>query len=58
VPADAKSEPRAESPTPRRYEFGSTEDFQLLQAMNHLKGLPVEVAKKSESIAATAAGKR
>ncbi|MFN9775608.1 MAG: S41 family peptidase, partial [Burkholderiales bacterium] len=27
-------------------EFGSTEDYQLQQAMNHLKGQPVQVAKK------------
>ena len=27
-------------------EFGSAEDFQLQQAMNHLKGQPVQVAKK------------
>ncbi|MFZ5540648.1 MAG: S41 family peptidase, partial [Pseudomonadota bacterium] len=36
----------------RRYEFGSADDFQLKQAMNHLKGLPVEVAKSRESVAA------
>jgi len=39
----------------RRYEFGSAEDFQLKQAMNHLKGLPVETAKAREAVAATAA---
>jgi carboxyl-terminal processing protease len=39
----------------RRYEFGSAEDFQLKQAMNHLKGLPVETAKARESVAATTA---
>jgi carboxyl-terminal processing protease len=27
-------------------EFGSAEDYQLQQAMNHLKGLPVQVARK------------
>jgi carboxyl-terminal processing protease len=37
-----------------RYEFGSAEDFQLKQAMNHLKGLPVDTAKARESVAATA----
>ena len=26
-------------------EFGSTEDFQLAQALNHLKGLPVKLSK-------------
>jgi carboxyl-terminal processing protease len=31
-------------------EFGSNEDYQLQQAMNHLKGLPVQVARK-ESVA-------
>ena len=37
----------------RRYEFGSADDFQLKQAMNHLKGLPVETAKTRESVAVT-----
>jgi carboxyl-terminal processing protease len=32
-------------------EFGSAEDFQLQQAMNHLKGQPVQIAKK-EAVAA------
>ena len=41
----------------RRYEFGSADDFQLKQAMNHLKGLPVETAKTRESVAATAPAK-
>jgi carboxyl-terminal processing protease len=41
------------APAPaRRYEFGSADDYQLKQAMNHLKGLPVEVAKTRESVAA------
>jgi carboxyl-terminal processing protease len=26
-------------------EFGSKEDFQLAQAINHLKGLPVQLSK-------------
>jgi carboxyl-terminal processing protease len=40
----------------RRYEFGSAEDFQLQQAMNHLKGKPVDVAKpKGENVAKAAA---
>jgi carboxyl-terminal processing protease len=33
-------------------EFGSPEDYQLQQAMNHLKGLPVQVAKKDTVAAA------
>ncbi len=53
APADGQAEPRAESPAPRRYEFGSPEDFQLQQAMNLLKGLPVETAKKPENVAAS-----
>jgi carboxyl-terminal processing protease len=36
----------------RRYEFGSTDDFQLKQALNHLQGRPVEVAKQRDSVAA------
>jgi carboxyl-terminal processing protease len=40
------------APPPRRYEWGSADDFQLLQAMNHLKGKPVEVAKpKTDNVA-------
>jgi carboxyl-terminal processing protease len=36
----------------RRSDFGSNEDFQLQQAMNHLKGKPVDVAKpKAENVA-------
>jgi carboxyl-terminal processing protease len=57
----AAAQPRAgETPTEqrtappaRRYEFGSTDDFQLKQAMNHLKGLPVETAKVPENVAVT-----
>jgi len=36
----------------RRYEFGSAEDFQVKQAMNFLKGAPVEVAKLHDKVAA------
>jgi carboxyl-terminal processing protease len=35
----------------KRYELGSAEDFQLQQAMNFLKGKPVEVAKARDSVA-------
>jgi carboxyl-terminal processing protease len=43
-------------------EFGSTEDYQLQQAMNHLKGQPVQVVKKdtvadAKDAARPAAGK-
>ena len=54
TPAEAQPEQRTESPAARRYEFGSPEDFQLQQALNHLKGLPVETAKKPEHVAASA----
>jgi len=30
-------------------EYGSATDFQLLQALNHLKGLPVQVAKSEKT---------
>jgi carboxyl-terminal processing protease len=36
----------------KRYEFGSAEDFQLKQALNQLKGLPVEIAKPRDAVAA------
>src|SRR5882757_4038620 len=39
----------------RRYEFGTADDFQLKQAVNHLKGLPVETAKVKESVATSPA---
>ena len=35
----------------RRYEFGSAEDFQLRQALNHLQGKAVDVAKARDSVA-------
>ena len=31
-------------------EFGSTEDFQLTQAMNHLRGLPVKTSAPNSKI--------
>jgi carboxyl-terminal processing protease len=36
----------------RRYEFGSADDYQVKQAMNFLKGTPVEVAKQHDKVAA------
>mgnify|MGYP001025461622 CR=1 FL=1 len=53
APADGQAEQRTEAPAPRRYDFGSPEDFQLQQALNHLKGLPVETSKKPENVAAS-----
>jgi carboxyl-terminal processing protease len=38
----------AEPPLPR-FEFGANDDFQLAQAMNHLKGQPVVVSTKAIS---------
>ena len=50
-----ESAPATKAAPTRRYEFGSAEDFQLQQAMNHLKGKPVDVAKpKGESVAKAA----
>jgi carboxyl-terminal processing protease len=40
--------PQVEAPLPR-IEFGSDEDFQLKQAMNHLKGAPVIAKAKTVS---------
>jgi carboxyl-terminal processing protease len=31
-------------------EYGGGEDFQLAQALNHLKGLPVQTAKPESAI--------
>lgn len=36
-------------------EYGGQDDFQLAQAMNHLKGLPVQVAKARSEIADSSA---
>ena len=31
-------------------EYGSADDFQLAQALNHLKGLPVQLAKPETAV--------
>ena len=49
----APATPGVEAPAPKPIELGSADDFQLKQALNHLKGLPViakaEGAAKPES---------
>jgi carboxyl-terminal processing protease len=50
VPAAKPAAPATTPPAPR-FDFGSAEDFQLKQAMNHLKGEPVVASIKS--VAAT-----
>lgn len=40
--------------TYKAFEYGSKEDFQLKQALNHLKGLPVKVARAPETKSETA----
>jgi carboxyl-terminal processing protease len=60
TPTPLDSKPGVRASTERRYDFGSPEDFQLKQALNHLKGQPVDVAKARDSVAAAvpkAAGK-
>jgi len=52
--ADGASSAKA-AQNQHRYEFGTADDFQLKQALNHLKGLPVDVAKTKESVAASPA---
>ena len=37
-----------------RFEFGAADDFQLQQAMNHLKGQPVVTSTKAMSAANSA----
>jgi carboxyl-terminal processing protease len=51
-PTDASANDRTKDRKP--IEFGSAEDYQLQQAMNHLKGKPVQLAKAKD--AETAAG--
>ncbi len=62
-PKDAEEKPKVPKPTVndgaandknkdrKPVEFGSAEDYQLSQAMNHLKGQPVVVAKPKEETA-------
>jgi carboxyl-terminal processing protease len=45
-PAKSPTGPQVQAPLPR-VDFGSAEDFQLKQAMNQLKGLPVVAKAKS-----------
>jgi carboxyl-terminal processing protease len=51
-PATPEAKPAAPNrgeamPLPPRQEFGSTDDFTLQQALNHLKGLPVVTSTKA-----------
>ena len=39
--------PSTTEPTPPRFEFGAADDFQLTQALNHLKGQPVVASAKA-----------
>ena len=45
----AKDRAIAAEPSPPRFEFGAADDFQLTQAMNQLKGLPVIASAKALS---------
>jgi len=55
-PASAGA-PAADKPVPAlsRFEFGAADDFQLRQAMNHLKGEPVMASNRAVAAAATQA---
>ena len=44
---DTARQGRSAQPLPPRFEFGAADDFQLQQAMNHLKGQPVIASTKS-----------
>jgi carboxyl-terminal processing protease len=56
--SEQSPENKPDAPVQRRYDFGSAEDFQLQQALNHLRGLPVETTRKPDSVAASPAGTR
>jgi carboxyl-terminal processing protease len=61
TPDKAAPEPAEPEHAPlaaRRYEFGSADDYQLKQAMNFLKGLPVETAKPREKVVASESSRR
>ena len=54
LPARNPDEPRKPEPALPRFEFGSTsDDFQLRQAINHLKGQPVVASIRANTAAAT-----
>ena len=53
VPAEKAEETKVKAP-PKRYDFGSPEDFQLRQALNKLQGKPVITAKPKEATVAKA----
>jgi carboxyl-terminal processing protease len=52
-PATKPAAPTTTAPAPR-FDFGSAEDFQLKQAMNHLKGEPIIASIKSVAATNTA----
>ena len=53
-PTDAAGDARLRERKP--VEFGSADDHQLAQAMNHLKGKPVQLARPKDSAAPAEAG--
>ena len=53
APAAKPAAPTTTAPAPR-FEFGSAEDFQLKQAMNHLKGEPIVASIKSVAASSSA----
>ncbi len=53
----AEKDSKKSDPKRKVAEFGSPEDYQLQQAMNHLKGLPVAVAKATTETAENATEK-
>jgi carboxyl-terminal processing protease len=57
TPAEVSPSATPAATPQRRYEFGSTDDFQLRQALNHLQGKPVVTAKPRENVAASATSK-
>jgi carboxyl-terminal processing protease len=55
IKIDTKPATKTEAAPPPRFDFGAPEDFQLQQALNQLKGLPVMVTSKALSAQATQA---
>jgi carboxyl-terminal processing protease len=53
APDAAKEGKEPQGATPPRFEFGAPEDFQLKQAMNHLKGEPVIASVRETAAAST-----
>ncbi|MDR3214102.1 MAG: S41 family peptidase [Azoarcus sp.] len=56
-PEDSKALDAARAERPKPFEFGSADDYQFVQALNQLKGLPVDKSASAPAKKAPLAGK-